>query len=174
MTSSAVETVSFSFRIGTTPSSKSFSSVAERFEKRALSAKSSSVRRTCARREAHLLEALLVDGHQAALPDGRAGLLEGERAGLLLEAQALRAEADGARRDDQDVTALLPERRDGLDEAVQAPERDGAVVAHDDVRPGLHDDPPRLGDALPDPRFVHPPIVGRAAGRRRSAFRGGR
>ena len=81
--------------------------MAERFWKRARSAKSSSVRRTCAVEEAHLLEALLVDGHEAALPDGGAGLLEGERAGLLLEAQALRAETDGAGGHDQDVAALL-------------------------------------------------------------------
>ena len=83
-----------------------------------------------------------------------------------MSTEALDAEADGARGDDQDVASLLPEGGDRLDETEEAAERDAPFLAHDDVRPRLHDDPPGGGEPLPgrEADGVHRSGSGRAVG----------
>ena len=66
--------------------------------------------------------------------------LSGERLRPARQAEPLRPEADRAGRDDDHLAPLPALPGDRLDEAVEPPEGEGAVVAHDDVRPDLHDD----------------------------------
>ena len=89
--------------------------------------------------EAQLIEGIVVHAHEAALADGGAGLHERELGRTRGKFEALHAQTDGARGDEQDFAPGAADIGERLGNTVEGADGDAAIIAHEHVGADLHD-----------------------------------